>query len=214
MVNSKSIKKEVFMKKAMFLILCSSYICIQASDTEEGDLPKTLILPSEQNEVHLNMDQLTESLPKSPTARRTSSTPFTNTKDVAQYLTQIAHGNTIIKPTFLTEPVRQELKRIKLENPERHERILSQLVDHKTTTSRSINITGATQALQQEITPEMVELFINAWESHNTQQTGTITEAEQQAKTDRIKIWCALGTTLLGVIGTVVAAAVGGTTGC
>jgi hypothetical protein len=196
-------------------------IHIYASDSESHELvdrqPTVSIIPNSHNpdEFRIDMDQFTQSMPQNVIASPHSLTlAFNSSKDIAQYLTQIAHGDTIAQPTFLTGPVREHLKRIKTENPAKYERLLYQLIEHKSKATRSINITGATEALQKEITPEMVGLLVDAWQTSHTQQTGTITEQEQAARFARIKFWCTVGTTLLGIAGTVIAASFAGTGTC
>lgn len=213
------------MKNIIIVSLCICMIYISASDTESHEMPDrqpTMSLISNHNnqretpdELHINMDQFIQSMPQEGiTPPYSSMQLFNGSKDVAQYLTQVAHRDTITQPTFITGPLREELKKIKRENPAKYARLLKQLSEHKTKTTRGINITGATEALQKEITPEMVGLLIDAWQASHTQQTGTITEQEQAARSARIKFWCTVGTTVLGVAGTVIAAIFAGTGTC
>lgn len=210
------------MKKLIILSLCIYMIHISASDSEsDDDSPGLLLVSNSQGqksplaEHRINMEQFTQSMPHEdiPSPRSFAST-FNSSRDVAQYLTQVAHGETLALPTFLTGPLREHLKKVKTENPAKYERLLNQLTEHKTKATRGININGATEALQKEITPEMVGLFIDAWQSSHAQQTGTITEQEQAARLARIKFWCTVGTTALGVAGTVIAAIYAGTGTC
>lgn len=193
------------MKRYVF-VLCLFVSCIYAADSSDEQNPPDLVLVGQdhgQRELHLDMDQFAQSLQTS-----ISHLPsFTSSRDTAQYLTQIIHGDTVAQPTFVTDAFRSQIKKIKRENPAKHARLLAQLTEHKSKAIRSISIGNVTQALQQEITPEMVSLFFNAWQDSYTQQTGTISEQQQKARMDRIKFWFALGTTVIGAIGTAVATA-------
>ena len=211
------------MKILIILSLCICMTDLYASDTESKEIsPIALSIVSSshdqddtQGDVRINMDQFTASMPQEATpSPRSLILGFNGSKDVAQYFTQVAYGDTIALPAFLTGPVRNHLKKMQTENPIKYERLINQLIEHKTKSTRGINITGATQALQKEITPEMMGLLINAWETSHTQQTGTITEQEQAARTARIQLWCTVGTTVLGVAGTVIAAIFAGTGTC
>lgn len=215
------------MIKKIILSLCiTSILNIYASDTESNEelshhQPTLSLISSSHNpdkapdELCLNMDQFAQTMPQEGiTSSSSYISTFNSRKDVAQYLTQIAHGDTIASSTFLTGPIREHLKKIKTENPIKYERLLHQLVEHKTKATRGINITGATQALQKEVTPEMFGLLIEAWQTSHTQQTGTITEQEQAARAVRIKLWCTIGTAALGLAGTIIAGIFAGTSTC
>lgn len=179
---------------------------LAASSKDQGPVP---------GEVHIDMQQLEKSLfTDQTTAPFSPAIAFNSSKDIAQYLTQVLYGETIAQPTFLTGPVREQLKKIKTENPIKHQRLIDQLADHQKKATRGINLTGATEALQKEITPEMVGLFVDAWQASHAQQTGTITQQELDARTARIKFWCAVGTTLVGIGSTAIAAIFAGTGTC
>lgn len=199
--------------KRYVLILCLFVGHIYAAESSDEQNPPDLVLVGAdhaQPEIHLDMNQFAQSMQTT-----ISHLPdFTSSRDTAQYLTQIIHGDTVAQPTFATAALRAEIKKIKRENPAKHGRILAQLAEHKSKAVRSISIGNVTQALQQEITPEMVSLFLNAWQDSYTQQTGTISEQQQKARMERIKFWFAVGTTVIGAIGTAVAAAFATTGSC
>lgn len=123
----------------LLFICITSALDIYASDSESGvnhggaiELHSVVGTPvHSDHEVVLNMNQFEQSLPGSSTHPLLALNLKSN-KPVAQYLTQIAQGSTSAAPSHLTPHILTILKKMKAEDPLKHQHILSELTQHRT----------------------------------------------------------------------------------
>ncbi len=164
--------------------------------------------------------------------QNTPDNQLVGTKAFAGAFTQAVYGKEC-EEKFCTPLIRKRLKHLKENNPTAFGRLVQQLgqanqaITHRSNNSHTQNTRFNSQMLTEIISPEMIQQLIKAWkESHQQQEQqigehaitindhqatietheGTIATQNQNLRATRYKFYASIGTTILGIIGTVVTA--------